>query len=103
MPTPFHKSLLYHVAVCSLSGLLPGYRRRQRKLYSSEQLLKFAVAVRSGGNAGLMESEENEKPFPSLPTTLGNRKERDYHITTARLLLCLILTFLLGSSPCHFY
>ena len=25
-----------------------------------------------GGNAGLMESEENIKPFPSLPTVLGN-------------------------------
>jgi hypothetical protein len=27
----------------------------------------------NGGNAGLMESEENMKPFPSLPTVLGNR------------------------------
>ena len=27
-----------------------------------------------GGNAGLMESEENIKPFPSLPTVLGNHQ-----------------------------
>ena len=26
---------------------------------------------RRGGNDGLMESEENKKPFPSLPTVLG--------------------------------
>ena len=28
-----------------------------------------------------MESEENMKPFPSLPTVLGNRKCSDSHIT----------------------
>jgi hypothetical protein len=27
-----------------------------------------------GGNDGLMESEENKTPFPSLPTALGNRQ-----------------------------
>jgi len=27
-----------------------------------------------GGNAGLMESEENIEPFPSLPTVLGNHQ-----------------------------
>jgi hypothetical protein len=27
-----------------------------------------------GGNAGLMGSEENIKPFPSLPTVLGNHQ-----------------------------
>jgi hypothetical protein len=28
-----------------------------------------------GGNDGLMEREENKKPFPSLPTVLGNPAE----------------------------
>jgi hypothetical protein len=27
-----------------------------------------------GGNAGLMESKENIKPFPTLPTVLGNHQ-----------------------------
>ena len=30
------------------------------------------------GNDGLMESEENMKPFPSLPTVLGIDKERRF-------------------------
>jgi hypothetical protein len=32
----------------------------------------YRAENRGGGNAGLMESEENMKPFPSLPTVLGN-------------------------------
>jgi hypothetical protein len=36
-------------------------------------LAEVLAKIWSGGNAGLMESEENIKPFPSLPTGLGNR------------------------------
>jgi hypothetical protein len=39
-----------------------------------------------------MESEENMKPFPPLPTVLGNlaKKTRDYHIPTAQRLLLIL-------------
>jgi hypothetical protein len=51
-------------------------------------LLRKSPARESGGNAGLMESEENKKLFPSLPTALGNRHRTAIsHIPTALLLL----------------
>jgi hypothetical protein len=50
--------------------------------------INFSRENWSGGNDGLMESEENIQPFPSLPTgPWKSLKNSDYHIPTARRLL----------------
>jgi hypothetical protein len=37
-------------------------------------LSELSTKIGGRGNAGLMESEENIKPFPTLPTVLGNHQ-----------------------------
>ncbi len=39
-------------------------------------LSELSTKIGGRGNAGLMESEENIKPFPTLPTALGNHQVR---------------------------
>ena len=61
--------------------------------FDSRAVRQSELSAKTGGgaNAGLMELEENIKPFPSIPSVLGNhQKNGDYHIRTAlRLLLNL--------------
>src|SRR5580692_6712182 len=55
----------------------------------------YSARIRGSTIRRLMESEENMKPFPPLPTVLGNlaKKTRDYHIPTAQRLLLIFGQF----------
>ena len=56
-----------------------GYKKRPRQVYGPDFIENRSR--QSGGNDGLMESEENKKPFPSLPTLRTAPLRRSFRLT----------------------